>query len=394
MPNTINPNSPKDESLPSYIYRMLKTHGYSRFTTVIIPKHGWGSKPSVPLEAREVFQNKNRAHLLHIFEQSMPIPNTESDFSNLFDHLPIIENTFFPNTRKDHAGKGIPISFCEDCLITQQYNLGFSYFKASWLNGKYCSIHSRLLSSLIPDNLANLISRIDGLLKCKFDEKCIVPCAGTENSNPDLNSRYIKFAPCAQSAMMNWVLANEKYYPHGYSDLVDYDLLPADKKNAFNRSRYRKEVKSKWTDFYQQLTDTAYKELMEFINNKLAFSYIKHPHLEYANTIKVMLKDYEIDCKTCLRRMRYPSCAKSNVIFRCKLKIYSLNEYFQQMNSFPLTTFEEDIEYKIANHQKLLGVSNGEYQVIRQIEKSKEYKKYGGKSNYELHILNSIIDIT
>lgn len=372
---------PPDESLHSYLFRMLKVNGFNNYSSILVPHIGWRDSPSIPYEAIGILKGVNKSRLLKLIESSTHISTKESEFVNHFDYVTLFKRTFSPPTSTKLVGKGLKINFCPFCIKEQIREYGYSYFKNSWTKYTYCLKHYLLLLTLKPFNQSTMVKNIQKVLKGELDDSFISPCATSKpKASPlTISDRFVKFAPCSKLQLIKWITKHENYYPQGYTDTFDYGLLNKNKRSAFNLRKYRDEVEKNWDNFYQDITEYAHNELMGFINENMVFDLAQYNEQGISSDPKVILKDLFKNCNTCARLSNdeYKACAKNKTIY-----------ISESMSTFEKQRLEScyfrhiDLEIDIDEYQNRLGIRKGEIEVQKQIEMSNEYKKFGGKELY------------
>lgn len=91
-----------DESLQSFIHRMMLRVGWSDFTT-LITHGGWGSNPSVPYEVKQEFDAFDASILLDFFENQYYANKNYSLFDGRFSHISLFRKPFSLIRRKPFA---------------------------------------------------------------------------------------------------------------------------------------------------------------------------------------------------------------------------------------------------------------------------------------------------
>jgi hypothetical protein len=379
MANNNTYASPLDESLQSYLFRILKLNGFYNYSSIIVSHSGWGNRPSIPFEAKHLLTGVNKSHLLLLLENSVNIPKDESDFINHFDFIELFNKTFSPQKVTKSAGKGMNIHFCPHCMKEQMRNYGYSYFKSCWTNQLYCMKHSDDLLALKPSQLTRQISNLHKILRCEVDKSFTCHPKRNSHFNKTISDRTIKFSPCSKSQLINWVIQNSKYYPVGYTDILDYGLLTKTERKAFNVIKYRKKIESNWEEFYQQLTTFSHKELLKYINENMVFDHVKYQQNGINSKSKAILKSKTKNCNTCMRIsiQEYRNCSKNSLIYLSHSITPFSRQHFKSCDSR-----HSDLRGYIYSHQEKLGARKGEIRVGREMETSKMYRQHGGKNGY------------
>lgn len=376
---------PNDESLQSYLFRTLKVNGFFDYSSILVPRVGWGSKPSLPYEARDIFSEEDKSYLLKRLEISTILSEYESDCSNHFDYVQSFDRTFFPQTKIKSAGKGIPIHYCPHCIEEQIYEYGFSYFKLCWQSQDYCFLHANNLLEINAENLTNLAKAINRVLRCEFSGVTTSHSkANLKNEVKVVSERSFKFAPCAKNSLLSWVVKNGEHYPIGYTDSLDYEVLTDRERQAFNLMKYREVVEENWNEFYQQLIESNYEDVLHFINENMVFELVSFLHNGAKSEQKGLLKSKTASCTGCMKHSfdDYLSCSKANLI-------YSSYGFFSRYPNICKSEYYE-WEEKIDDRKSKLKIRQAELQVERDIEQSREYKKHGGKKEYNDYIAQAV----
>lgn len=370
---------PPDESLQSFLFRILKVNGYINYSSVLVPNSGWGGRPSIPFEAKDILIGVTKSQLLKLLEKNTLISKEESDFVNHFDYVQLFDKTFSPKKYTKSAGKGMNIHFCPLCMRAQMYQYGYSYFKRDWNNHLYCLKHSERLLALKPSNMSLMIININKILKCEVDNSFTFIPEYNQSHFMTASDRSVKFAPCAKKQLIYWVIKNSKYYPQGYTDICDYGLLDPIAKKAFNSKRYRYEIESDWDRFYQQITEYAHKDLTDYIQKHMVFDFTQFRDKGIISDHKVILKNKYKSCQACQKFTydNYKACSKNTLFYNPKT-IHEPNNGYKESFDYKYRKLEVDIQ----RHQNQLGIRQGEAQVRREIKMSYEYKRLGGKENY------------
>lgn len=375
---------PSDESLQSYLFRTLKVNGFSDYSSILVPGAGWGTRPSLPYEAREIL-SEDIPYLLKRFEISTFLQESESSFSNHFDYIQLFYKTFFPQKKVRSAGKGIPVYYCPQCMIEQMYNYGFSYFKLCWQYQRHCLIHSSYLVVIRAEYLTDLVSSINHVLRCEFNGEITADDKVSFSiKRKVISERELKFAPCAKKYLLNWAVKNFEYYPTGYASTFDYGAMTNAERKAFNLIKYKRLIEINWDEYYQFLIDAEYTRVLNFIDETMIIDLVSFSLVVGQSEQKSLLKCKTANCTACMKHSfdDYLDCSKANLI-------YSQYDFFSRYINYCDSDFFEQ-ERKINFRQDELNIRKGEIKVERDIELSREYKRYGGKKGYDAHVTQAI----
>lgn len=318
------------ESLQSFIFRVLYRTGYSNFSTVLT-KGGWGSRPSVPIFASKEFEVFSSHELLRVYEANIFYGQKDSIFNGHFKHLfppkkysthnyISFREVFYPAKEKQYAGVSIMVRYCADCISLQIKQNGFAFFRIEWSYQVRCEIHSKPLLGLSP--LLSLSRIAEGVHQVLKGE---VPCHSRELTEYDYcNDAEFNFAPislklspCAKTAIVNYLVASCKYYPNGYTELVDYGFLTVQGKIIFSKWRLREHIKYGPYQFIEGAIEQDHDAVMEFLNEKMEL--VKVTYLD--EFIKIndrwLLKNKDINCSKCAvtHSIGFENCSASKLIY-------------------------------------------------------------------------------
>ncbi len=381
-----------EESLQGFIFRVLVRTGYSEFATVLT-NTGWGNRPSVPLAAKEEFDVFSRRELLRFFEQTALYGQKYSIFDSHFEHLfpkedssrykkgevPSFKDVFFPVKEKKQAGTSIPVKYCDECIQEHIEQNGFAVFKLSWNHQNTCELHLKPLSSIgytysFKDKVEAVKNVLNGALSSKHYK--------TEMHDFDARvDTYISFestrlAPCAKSAIVTHLVANCKFYPSGYSELVDYGFLTKYGKGVFSKWQLRRALDLFTEDFYQSALEQDYKSTMQFLCENMELVKVNYVNTIVRSDYRWLLKCKTMDCSRCAvtNNIGLQKCSASRLIHIQKIKNEGLSSQFSLFPPSQLSEYLCDDKLRhlgtqVYDYQDEQGVKFGEREVRYQIER-------------------------
>jgi hypothetical protein len=136
-----------DESVQSWIYRNLMVSGCLDFSSVLGTDGCWHRSPHFSDDFSFEKEKLDGTELRDFLRRSGVANKNAKICDNPFDYLDEIKEVFL-RTYNINKGKGhIPIRYCEACIADGIKELGFGYFKSSWLFETKCLIHQRKMSS-------------------------------------------------------------------------------------------------------------------------------------------------------------------------------------------------------------------------------------------------------
>ncbi len=369
-----------DESLQSFIHRMMLRVGWSDFTT-IITHGGWGSNPSVPYEVKQEFDAFDASILLELFENQYYANKKHSLFDGRFLHIRLFEETFFPRKKKTSCGSRVPLRFCRACIEKQIYEMGFSYFKLTWLYETFCDIHlapllkikeglsiSKIRNTLSFVLLADWSEILDGV-----SEEVLLEDERYKTEILDLKrgNRMLSFSPCAKKKLLEYFMSSSDYCQTGFSSIADYGFLSKVQRDLLFKKRRRESLQNHLEEDYEHELSNNYHSLMEHCIKDLetiAICYFGKEHW--------VIKPNNIKCVDCLRRNveNFRSCPAAGIISCTGGYLSSAENQCDKS----LDNLESDVEL----HQRRLKVTDGERFVRDSIEKSRAITAAGGPQAY------------
>ncbi|WP_039975936.1 hypothetical protein [Vibrio jasicida] len=351
-----------DEAMVSFIYRVLRRNGYRCFYT-IITSDGWGSEPSVPLPAQIAFGSFERNSLLKLYEKTFQNKPTDSIFSNPISHLKSFELTFFPKYHKKTCGSPIPIRLCVECIKEQIQNLGFYYFKHSWLLGSRCRKHDIDLDVISAQkflqNTSELIQKVkDEQNVCRLTNDSLFLDAGSHSYEK------ARLAPCIQLLISKFLYKKSDHYEEGYAEVVDYGLLSQYQRSSLSNENQLKSAYFSTDSYLESLIEKFYTELMDLLYEHMEFYFFP------INGLK---------CKAYIGRLKGQNCtlcrlAPFGLSGECpvteQLQIHRDKSHVRKSMISHYNYCDKWIyrmNKSIERHQYEIGVSEGEKRVLREL---------------------------
>ncbi|EPQ7202593.1 hypothetical protein ACUV0Z_003897 [Providencia stuartii] len=368
-----------DESLQSFIHRMMLRVGWSDFTT-LITHGGWGSNPSVPYEVKQEFDAFDASILLDLFENQYYANKNYSLFDGRFSHISLFQETFFPHKKKTFCGSRVPLRFCRACIETQLHERGFSYFKLDWLYEAFCEIHATPLLK-VKESLS--LSKIKNTLKFVFladwheildvvsEEVLLDEHHKIEESDLTRYNRMLSFSPCAKRGLVEYFMSSSDYYPTGCSSIADYGFLSKIQRDLLFKKRKRDSLQSHLEEAYEYELSNNYHSLIEHCIKDLEIMAIHHFGKGHW-----VIKSTSRKCVDCLRHNvdDFRSCPAAGIISCTGGYLSSAENQCDKS----LDSLESDVEL----HQRRLKVTDGERFVRDSIEKSRAITAAGGPQAY------------
>ncbi|HCM0519169.1 TPA: hypothetical protein N2705_001265 [Vibrio parahaemolyticus] len=333
-----NGHSPMpDESLHSFIFRVLFRIGSFDFSTVI-KRGGWARHPIVPLSARDSFKVYNSKRLINIFETSTAHSVASDLFTVHFEHLypvkeahmyygdgrvPSFREAFYPTRSCKVKGKPVEIRFCYQCMCTSIEKYGFAYFKSDWLYQIDCNIHSQPLSVIDRKlSFSNVVKTVKLILRGQTSSFTL-PLVNVEVSSLDkltLQFSIVKFAPCARNKLIDYLLSNCKAYPEGYSDLVGNRTLTPEINLAVAKYRLWEGLISRIDLYYEAFLEYDYDSAISFLNENTELILTTFSDDVINNCERWLIKCKTVSCIDCSVTSRIPQshCSSSLLIHLSK----------------------------------------------------------------------------
>lgn len=384
------------ESLQSFIFRVLCRNGHNDFSTVLT-HGGWGNKPSVPLYAQKEFEVFSSRELLRVFETSTIYDKRHSIFDCHFEHLFPLEKystrynhgrgnlfreAFYPKAEKHYAGRSMIVRYCVDCIRLQIRQNGFAFFKKDWDYQVKCDIHSKPLRVLCHTlSLPNVVAAVKQVLKGELPEQSHELREHVFDSVEKVNlvSRcIIKLAPCAKTAIINYLTTRCKFYPKGYTELVDYGFFTEQGKIIFAKWRLRQKLELRLEEFYEAAMEQDYDATMAFLNQRMDLIRVRYVDDTIQSDTRWLLKSKVIDCSACAvtHNIRPEKCSASKLIYlhRDPLIRYLSPSPFTDICNQKLI----DLKSQIIKHQNYHGVEVGERFVDYKMKRAELIKQTGG----------------
>ncbi|HAT1532608.1 hypothetical protein [Aeromonas hydrophila] len=369
-----------DESLQSFIHRVMLRVGWSDFTT-LITHGGWGSNPSVPYEVKQEFDAFDASILLGIFENQYYANKNYSLFDGRFSHVSLFQEIFFPRQKKTSCGGRVPLRFCRACIEKQLYEKGFSYFKLAWLYEAFCEIHvTPLLKVKEGLSLSKIINTLSFVLLADWPE---ILDGVSEEVLPDnkhykvetldltRDYRMLSFSPCAKRELVEYFMSSSDYCPTGLSSIADYGFLYKIQRDFLFKKRKRESLQNNLEEAYEHELSNNYHSLMEHCIKDFEIIAICSFGKEHW-----VIKSNKIKCIDCLRHNvdNFRSCPAAGIISCTGGYLSSAENQCDKS----LDNLESDVEL----HQRRLKVTDGERFVRDSIEKSRAIAAAGGPQAY------------
>ncbi|EPJ7099013.1 TPA: hypothetical protein MIU83_20020 [Klebsiella pneumoniae] len=369
-----------DESLQSFILRVMLRVGWSDVTT-LITHGGWGNNPSVPYEIKQDFDAFDASILLDLFENQYYVNKNHSLFDGRLSHISLFQETFFPRKKKTSCGGRVPLRFCRACIEKQLYERGFSYFKLAWFYETFCEIHAtpllKVKESLSLSKIRNILSFVlladwpeilDGV-----SEEVLSDNEHYKIEELDLtrNNRILSFSPCAKKDLVEYFMSSSDYYPTGFASIADYGFLSKIQRDLLFKKRKRDSLQNHLEEVYEHESSNNYYSLMEHCIKDLeiiAICYFGKEHW--------VIKPNNRKCVDCLRRNvdDFRSCPAAGIISCTGGYLSSAENQCDKS----LDNLESGVEL----HQRRLKVTDGERFVRDSIEKSRAITAAGGPQAY------------
>ncbi|MFS1161262.1 hypothetical protein [Aeromonas salmonicida] len=375
--------SPKiDESIQSFIFRIIIRTGWEDFSTVIT-HGGWGKIPSVPYDIRCDINSHDWCFLFEKFESQLYVGKDFSLFRNRFSHATLFRETFFPNKKKSSCGSSVPLRFCRFCIENQLVEQGFSYFKLDWLNKKFCNVHSVPLHKIrdclsiseTRDTLKSIIfaewDKISDFISMELSHSTVVSKKPRFDDAKAMLA--ISFANCAKRDLIRYFTNQKDCCPNGLFSVADYGLLSEQDRYLIFVKRKVAFLKKQLEDAYDYGLENSYSSLMGYCNR-----FIEYKRVIFFGVEHYIMKSKERQCLACLMDncIYFRSCSAVGVIS------YPTGVDPKQENI--CDKFLDDIERRVELYQKQLKVDYGERFVRRSIERSKEIRASGGLELYRI----------
>ena len=153
-----------DESVQSFIFRVLMLNGESDFAGVLNRMGEWRAFPFVATMHSHLFRPYDPEYLLSVLQRSAIANPVAGMFSNPLSHFELVPTVFrngVENYSQQTQNNFLKVNFCVDCIADDLKNCGFGFFRAEWLNQKYCHHHKKALFNLTGKSqaLPHLISK-------------------------------------------------------------------------------------------------------------------------------------------------------------------------------------------------------------------------------------------
>lgn len=386
-----------DESLHSFIFRLLYRKGYRNFSTILTPM-GWGAKPSVPYSARKELEVFSCRDLIRIFEKSTFYGKEESIFNIHFNHLfPVdkyltkyqtsqrmtFRSTFYPESEKYSAGRSIGVKFCISCIHFQIKKYGFAYFKSDWVHQSTCSEHAKALYILMGDQgISGMRESISQVLRGILPTSCLELNKGIHDldDGPCLASRVLSFAPCARPEIVKFLSTKINYFNNGYNELVDYGFLTTQERYIFSRWRLKEELWSHIERYYERSLEQNYEDVMVFLNDIMEIINVHYIDDIAMSDDRWLLKSKTLKCNQCTisRNIGQKQCSASQLIYSTR---EFRAEFTHSVNLIsPCFEWIRQLTLNIGKYQDMLGVELGEHTVKAQIRRADLLKSTGSVS--------------
>jgi hypothetical protein len=202
-----------DESVQSFIFRVLMLNGESDFAGVLNRMGEWRAFPFVATMYSHLFRPYDPEYLLSVLQRSAIANPVAGMFSNPLSHFELVPTVFrngVENYSQQTQNNYLKVNFCVDCIADDLKNCGFGFFRAEWLNQKYCHHHKKALFNLTGKSQSVAASNIQKALRGEIPTKCEqYDCYGEQTSlGTDVVENDVKFAPCLQKRLLHWLRKN------------------------------------------------------------------------------------------------------------------------------------------------------------------------------------------
>ncbi|EIU7557774.1 hypothetical protein AB7W40_16725 [Providencia rettgeri] len=385
-----------DESLNSFIYRVLRRSGHRCFHSILMAG-GWGDKPSVPLSAKHEFKFLDRYLKLDLYERTFrQEKNQVSIFSNPISHVNNLNKTFSPTKYVKSCGNTIQIKFCRKCIDVQIKESGFSYFKYEWLYEDFCKVHQSILHAI-----DSRVSRkeIFEVVQYILSGNCVdrFLCKTLDGfyayTSWPLSKSEIKFAPCVKPLLINHFKSKSTCYHNGYTELVDYGYLTNKERQATIKHKRSEEIKFSLEEYLDFYLEFDYESIIEFLKEQLKLQSFSLAKANLHKRIYKVWKDRKSNCSLCKININFgemcPVAEQSQVYFK---KAVSILDVHIPPRNICEDKLSEMID-KVYSHQENIGVRDGEILVRKNIEKYELHSSYGGEKAYNEYVSKVLRDL-
>ena len=378
-----NSHIPPDDSLHSFLFRLLKVHGFNDYSALFAKNKGWRQLPSLPVEAIPLIQNVDKSILLELYERSLEIPEYECHVEHCFIHIDNFHrNILSDEPRVNNSSKGIKIRFCQHCIKEQITDYGFAYFKVGWLFENRCSRHNVALSHIPETTVLQLARHVNDVLRGKGSEyeTCMKPL----KSYRTCNNRSVKFCPCAQDLIVKWALKKEDFSPFGFSELLPYKFLSGTQHCAFRVLGLHREIKNNWSSVYEQLAEYHYEELIKLIDTSMVYDEAIYCNSGLQSERKPIFKAKNKQCNLCLFNspQMYKICPNNDIINVKNVTLSQDQELGYYSSHTPCESWFFDTKSALHEHHKKGNLHKRALEVEREIELQEVYRRAGGKDAY------------
>jgi len=200
----------QDESLQSYVFRILHLNGENDFSSVIANDGSWNVLVQVSKEHAKYFLKKSEVRLLELIKKNYEKNITVNYYNNPFYHLELYKY-FFGNLSNEIMGKirlqmNTPkrnIKFCEECLMDGIEIHGFAHFRTLWDTNNFCKTHNTKLYYLPPSNKKQSIYNIRLILKGE------IPSTAIKLPNETISNEQENF-PASPIDYLDYYISNKK----------------------------------------------------------------------------------------------------------------------------------------------------------------------------------------
>ncbi|GAC08258.1 hypothetical protein [Paraglaciecola chathamensis] len=308
-----------DESVQSFIFRVLMINGESDFTGLINQHGKWRAYPFVKSIQSGNFKHYDKEELLDTLQRSGIAKPLAGMFSNPVSHFEIVSSVFrhgIQNYSMQTQNAFLSINFCRDCIAIDLRNLGFGYFRAAWLNEKYCLHHKKALFTLTTANLRSSVSNLKEMLRGEIVTECQQYDIDGE---PDCFSRNvaeekIKFAPCMQKPLLHWLRKS--------CNELDGNTPPSQHISSLlkRKTGLYEEVNDVQLSSICKMTRDNHPEKFEDFVNKISdqiYTYLKVDEHVFTSKQRVV-KDR--NCSTCILQSEGYQCSETKIIKLVKLR--------------------------------------------------------------------------
>ncbi|ENM6583573.1 TniQ family protein [Vibrio alginolyticus] len=291
-----------DESIYSYIYRLLLINGIRDFRG-ILTANGFKSYPWMPKEYSYLLRDIKFEDLSPLYRSCRRYPAIRY-FNDPFEDIADCRRMLFEEGKSLFPKETIPIRYCRSCIEQSIYENGVAYFKAQWTLGDLCIEHNQRLEKIDTDGASRLKSALSRAYKGDFNSITENKLTKNVSLDSDLeNDDYdrVHIPPCARSFIASKIISSKLFY----SDRVERLLFSESEldlklKHHFVNFGYRDSVRRNIEYILEDMLEERFDEFLSLLDEHMEIARVVAQKDGWGSFERTVLKPVRRSCARCV----------------------------------------------------------------------------------------------